>query len=153
MSDTTELISRLQTVMKWELAGTIQYLHHSAMLMGVERLPYTEFFKEGSEEAREHAELVATKIPALGGMPAAEPAQIRLGSTLEETLLAALALEVDALAAWEAALEVADSANLGTQFWIEEMIAHEQEHVDELRKLTGKISIAGAAKDASSQAG
>ena len=52
MSDTTELISRLQTVMKWELAGTIQYLHHAAMLMGVERLPYCEFFKEGSEEAR-----------------------------------------------------------------------------------------------------
>ena len=78
MSNTNELISRLQTVMKWELAGTIQYLHHSAMLMGVERMPYCEFFKEGSEEAREHAELVAGRIAALGGMPAAEPAQIRL---------------------------------------------------------------------------
>ena len=69
MSDTTELISRLQTVMKWELAGTIQYLHHSAMLMGVERLPYTEFFKEGSEEARRRARANPPRLHARGDPP------------------------------------------------------------------------------------
>lgn len=139
---TKTLIERLQEVMRWELAGCIQYLHHATVLTGPQRLPYADFFLEGSKEARDHAELVATKLTALGGMPVTDPQAITTATSLEEMLLAALSLEQRALAAWESALEVAASANPGTQFWIEEMIAHEQEHVDELLKLTGGVSVA-----------
>lgn len=138
MSD--ELIKRLNNVLAWELAGVIQYLQHSVMVTGPERETFREFFHEGSEEARDHAELVANKIAVLGGVPTVEPARIRQAAELDGMLEATLKLEVDALAAWESALEVADQANLGTQFWIEEHVAEEQEHVDEMRKLTGKVS-------------
>lgn len=138
MSDLNTLIDRLNTVLSWELAGTIQYLHHNAMIVGAEREAFSGFFHENSEEARTHAELVANKIVVLGGVPTIEVATIRTASTLDEMLAASLYLERQALTAWEAALDVADAANKGTGFWIEEMIAHEQGHVDELVKLTRK---------------
>ena len=144
MSATQELINRLNAVLSWELAGSVQYLHHNAMLLGPERLSYADFFHEGSEEARDHAEAVAQKIRVLGGVPTVELATIRTASTLVDMFEAALSLERAALAAWEHALEVAGEVNQGTQFWIEEMVAHEQEHVDELVKLTGGVDTSGS---------
>lgn len=135
-----ELIERLNKVLAWELAGVIQYLQHSVMVTGPERETFREFFHDGSEEARDHAEIVANKIAVLGGIPTVEPARVRQAADLEGMLEATLKLEEDALAAWEAAHEVAEQANKGTLFWIEEHVAEEQEHVDEMRKLTKKVS-------------
>jgi len=78
-------------------------------------------------------------IVSLGGVPTVEPATIRLASTLEGILDAALQLEKDALAAWLHAHEIAEASNPGTVFWMEEFIAHEQEHVDNLLKLTKDV--------------
>lgn len=154
MSDLNTLIQQLNTILSWELAGTIQYLHHHAMLMGPERESFAEFFHDGSKEARSHAELVANKITVLGGVPTVEPARIEQATTLDEMLHAALRLEQSALAAWEAAHPHGGAANMGTTFWLEEMIAHEQEHVDALMKLTGGVKrVAQSQGDASTQAG
>lgn len=151
MSDVKTLIERLNVVMSWELAGCIQYLHHATVLRGMHRATYVPFFEEGSREARDHAQAVADRIVAMGGMPTVEPAQIRTATSVEQMLEAALALEVDALEAWESAYELSGLANPGTQFWAEEMIAHEQEHVDELRKITGKVQISAGAHTKSAQ--
>ncbi len=149
-----ELIDRLNKVLAWELAGVIQYLQHSVMITGPERETYRDFFHEGSEEARDHAEIVGNKIAVLGGIPTVEPARVRQAADLEGMLEATLKLEEDALAAWEAALEVADQANQGTVFWIEEHVAEEQEHVDEMRKLTRKVSFSKSQlSESDSQAG
>lgn len=139
MSDRNQFIERLNTVLSWELAGTIQYLHHCTMVTGPWREPMMKFFQEGSEEALEHAQAVANKIVSLGGVPTVEPATIRPAASCEAMLEAALQLEKDALAAWTHAYEIAKYANPGTAFWMEEFIAHEQEHVDHLRKLTSEI--------------
>jgi bacterioferritin len=142
MSAKEELIARLNKALSWELAGIIQYMQHSVMVTGPQRETFRNFFHEGSEEAHEHAEAVGNKIAALGGVPTVEPAQIRQAADLDGMLEAVLALEEAALAAWEEALEVAHEVNQGTAFWIEEHVAEEQEHVDEMRKLTGKVSFA-----------
>ncbi len=144
MSDKKQLIDQMNVVLSWELAGVVQYMHHGAMVMGPERETFFKFFKEGSEEARDHAQLVAGKIVVLGGVPTVEPARIRQGTTLSEMLHAALALEEEALAAWEAAHALAGAANPGTGFWMEEMIAHEQEHVDHLKMLTRGVAAASS---------
>jgi bacterioferritin len=151
MSDkNAEVIKRFNKVLSWELAGTIQYLHHHAMVSGLWREVYAEFFADGSKEARKHAELVADKIVALGGVPTVEPARIRQATTLEEMLQAALELEEAAMEAWEAVHAVAGDANMGTLFWVEEMISEEQEHVDGLRKLLKDQSAAAKPKAAKS---
>ncbi len=152
MSDLNAFLERLNTVLSWELAGTIQYLHHSTMVTGPWREPMMKFFQEGSEEAREHAQAVANKIVALGGIPTVEPATIRPAASMEAMLEAALQLEKDALAGWLHAYELAEHSNPGTAFWMEEFIAHEQEHVDHLMKLTKEVSPSmGASKDTESE--
>lgn len=152
MSDLNAFLERLNTVLSWELAGTIQYLHHSTMVTGPWREPMMKFFQEGSEEAREHAQAVANKIVALGGIPTVEPATIRPAASMEAMLEAALQLEKDALAGWLHAYELAEHSNPGTAFWMEEFIAHEQEHVDHLMKLTKEVSPSmSASKDTESE--
>jgi bacterioferritin len=139
------LIKRLNEAMAWELAGCIQYMQASVMLTGHSREIFYKFFQESSEEARDHAEAVGDKIAVLGGIPTVEPARIRQAADVDGMLEAALALEEDALAAWERCHEVAGVANPGTVYWIEEHIAEEQGHVDHLRKLTKKVSISAEA--------
>jgi bacterioferritin (cytochrome b1) len=142
MATKEEFIETLNTALSWELAGIIQYMQHSVMVTGPLREPMFEFFHEGSEEARDHAELAGNRIAALGAIPTVEPARIRQATDVEGMLEAALALEEDALAAWEDALAASDAVAPGYQFWLEEQIAEEQEHVDDLRKMTRKVSYA-----------
>lgn len=155
MSNVEEYLERMNKVASWELAGTIQYLHHSTMITGPWREALGNFFHEGSEEARDHAEAVAERIVSLGGVPTIEPEKVRMATTVEEMLEAALALEEDALEAWLHAYELAEHANPGTMFWMEEYIAHEQEHVDHLRKLTRQVSptLSGEADESDESAG
>ena len=139
------VIDRLNTVLSWELAGIVQYLHYSALVTGHLRPVYSDFFTDGSKEARSHAQLVADKIVSLGGVPTAEPAAILPAADLDTMLANTLSLEENALAAWEKAWEVGEHANLGTKLWMEEMIAEEQGHVDEVRKLLRTPSAAVSA--------
>lgn len=154
MADKNTLIERLNTVLSWELAGIYQNLNHSMMLTGIHRLEYAEFFEDNSKENRDHAQVVGNKIAALGGVPTVEPGEIRQAVSLEDMLEAALHLEEEAMKAWIACLEHGEAGGLGTKFWIEEMVGEEQEHIDELRLLTGKVSFAaGQLNNADSQAG
>lgn len=139
-----EFISRLNTALSWELAGVIQYMQHGVMLTGPLRETLDEFFQDGSREARDHAEIVGNRIAALGGVPSVEPARIRQAATPEAMLEAALALEEDALEAWQACRDAADAVAPGYLYWLEEHIAEEQDHVDGLRKMTGKVSFSAA---------
>jgi bacterioferritin len=156
MSTKKQFIDSLNEVLSWELAGIVQYLQHSVMVTGSQRVPYAEWFQDGSEEAHDHAEAVANRITALGGIPTVEPARIRQAADLEGMLEAALELEQNALAAWERAHDAATEADVprGYVFWLEEHVAEEQEHVDDLRKMTKDVSFsssqlpAGAAQSA-----
>lgn len=150
-----KFIDALNDALSWELAGIIQYLQHSVMVTGPERETYRSFFFEGSEEAHQHANAVANRITALGGVPTVEPAQIRQAANLPAMLTATLALEEDALAAWERALDAATEAGAprGYIFWIEEHVAEEQDHVDEMRKLTNGVSFSENQLPASKHAG
>jgi bacterioferritin len=143
--DKEEFIDRLNDALSWELAGIIQYMQHGVMMTGPLRETLADFFQDGSKEARDHAEIVGDRIAALGGVPTVEPARIRQAATPEAMLEAALALEEDALKAWEAAHAAGDGVVApGYVYWLEEHIAEEQEHVDGLRKMTNKVSFSAA---------
>lgn len=144
-----EFIKRLNNALAWEFAGVIQYMQHCVMVTGIHREYLEDFFEDASEEALEHAEEVGDKIAAFGGIPTVAPQMIRQAVDPMGMLKAALALEQDTLAAWEHAYEVAAVSNKGTVFWIEEQIAKEQEHVDELRKMTNDVRYAGQAPQGS----
>lgn len=133
-----ELIENLNEALSLELSGVIQYSQHSYLVTGIEREIYREFFREQAKEALAHAETVGDKVVALGGIPTVEPAMIRQSVDLNEMLKQDLELERDAMAGYMAAWSSCGEEDLPTQFWLEERIAEEQLHIEELEKLTSE---------------
>lgn len=133
-----DLIENLNKALSLELSGIIQYSQHSYLVTGINREVYKKFFRDQAEEAQEHAITVGDKIVALGGIPTVEPAMIRQSTNLEEMLKQDLELERDALAGYMEAWRSCGEEDLATQFWLEERIAEEQLHVEELEKLTSE---------------
>lgn len=134
----TELIENLNHALSLELAGVIQYSQHSYLVTGIEREVYRGFFRDQAEEAQAHAQTVGDKIVALEGLPTVEPAMIRQSTDLKEMLVQNLKLEREAIAAYMAAWSSCGEQDLPTKFWLEERIAEEQLHVEELEKLTSE---------------
>jgi bacterioferritin len=134
----TELVENLNHALSLELAGVIQYSQHSYLVTGIEREVYRGFFRDQAEEAQAHAQTVGDKIVALEGLPTVEPAMIRQSTDLKEMLVQNLKLEREAIAAYMAAWSSCGEDDLPTKFWLEERIAEEQLHVEELEKLTSE---------------
>ena len=134
----TELLENLNQALSLELSGVIQYSQHSYLVTGVEREIYKGFFRDNAEEAQGHAQLLGDKIVALGGVPTVEPAMIRQSTELKEMLKQDLELERDAMAAYMSAWSSCGEDDLPTKFWLEEQIAQEQVHIEELEKLTSE---------------
>ncbi len=134
----TELIESLNRVLGFELAAVVQYMQHSFLVTGPEREVYRSFFRDMSGEAHDHAKLLGDKIVALGGVPTVEPGEIRQSTDLTEMLRQALELERAAMEAYMAAWRSCSDAELPTRFLLEERIASEQKHIEELEKLTSE---------------
>src|SRR5918998_1084913 len=105
-----ELIESLNRALGLELAGVIQYMQHSFLVTGPEREIFRGFFRDLSEEARDHA----------------------------ETLRQDLELERAAMEAYMASWRACTDEELATKFLLEERIASEQKHIEEFEKLTSE---------------
>lgn len=133
-----ELVENLNKALSYELAGVIQYSQHSYLVSGTDREIFKDWFRDQAEEAQEHAEKLGDKIVALGGIPTVEPAVIRQAAETKEMLKQDLELEREAMAVYMAAWASCDDEDLPQKFWLEGQIADEQEHIEELEKLTSE---------------
>ena len=133
-----ELIESLNRALSFELAGVIQYLQHSYLVTGPEREVFRGFFRDLSEESRDHAAMLGDKIVALGGVPTVEPGEIRQSTELGEMLRQDLELERAAMEAYMASWRACGDAELATKFLLEGRIADEQKHLEEFEKLTNE---------------
>lgn len=133
-----ELVDNLNRALSLELAAVIQYMQHSFLVTGPEREVYRSYFRKQSKESHGHARTLGDKIVALGGVPTVEPGMIRQSTELAEMLRQDLALEREAIAGYMAAWEACQEDNLPTRFMLEERIASEQIHIEELEKLTSE---------------
>ena len=133
-----ELVENLNKALSLELAGVIQYSQHSYLVTGKDREIFKGYFRDQAEEAQHQAESLGDKIVALGGLPTVEPAMIRQSAEVEEMLKQDLELEREAIAAYMAAWASCGEEDLPQKFWLEERIADEQLHIEELEKLTSE---------------
>lgn len=134
----TELLDSLNRALSLELSGIIQYMQHGFLVTGQEREVFRSFFRDQSEEAQEHAVMLGDKIVALGGVPTVEPGDIRQSTDLAEMLRQDLELERTAMQAYMDAWKACGEGDLPTKFLLEERIAQEQKHIEELEKLTSE---------------
>jgi bacterioferritin len=133
-----ELLENLNKALSLEISGVIQYTQHSFLITGPERQVFCEWFRDQAEEAQEHVNMLGDKIVALGGIPTVEPALIRQSVELKEMLKMDLELEREAMNVYKAAWASCGEEDLPTKFLLEEQIASEQKHVEELEKLTSE---------------
>jgi bacterioferritin len=133
-----ELINNLNRALSLELGAVIQYMHHSFLVSGAEREVFKSYFRAQSEDSRDHALTLGDKIVALGGVPTVEPGTISQSVELAEMLKQDLAIEREAMGAYVKAWESCGEAEIATRFMLEERIAKEQLHIEELEKLTSE---------------
>jgi bacterioferritin len=109
------------------------------MVQGPYRQELRTFFANEIPEELMHAQILADKISAMGGTPAAEPAPVQVVMEAKEMLEAALRAEVETIERYVRRRKQAEDASehgLAAQF--DDIIADETHHRDELRQMLAR---------------
>jgi bacterioferritin len=136
-----QIIPQLNKILSMEYAAVIQYMQHSFLVGGHDRLVFSDYFRDQSKSSHKHAKVIGDKIVAMGGVPTVEPGTIHQATDLQEMLEQDLKLEREALDAYLKAWELS-TENHALRFLLESIIQEEQIHVEDLEKLSAKHKIA-----------
>ena len=136
---TRELLDGLNEDLRGEFQAIIMYRLYASMVQGPYRQELRAFFANEIPEELGHAQILADKISALGGTPAAEAAPVPVVSDAKEMLRCALDAEVQTIARYVKRREQAERAGehgLAAEF--DTIIADETNHRDELRQILAR---------------
>lgn len=131
---TQELIDGLNEDLAAEFQAVIHYLVGAEMMTGPNRPELKNFFEAEIQDELGHAQFLAAKIRSLGGEPTTEPADVELGASNREQLEIALRAEKETIQRYKERVEQAEAAGeTGLTVRLEDVIADEEEHRDEIR--------------------
>ena len=140
MNDATKtLIEGLNEDLRGEFQAVIMYRLFASMVQGPWRQDLRAFFANEIPDELNHAQILADKIAALGGTPAAEAAPVKVVTDAKQMLQVALEAEVETLARYikrREQAEAAGEAGLAVQF--DDIISDETHHRDELRQMLAR---------------
>lgn len=131
-----KLIDNLNDDLANELSAIIQYITYSAQTTGPHRLDLEEFFLKEVPDEQGHAEFLANKVVALGGVPTTVPAPVAAAETNKELLEAALEAEKKAVAGYtERAQQAEEFGDVGLKVQLEDMVRDETEHKEKIERI------------------
>jgi bacterioferritin len=137
--DKKTLIEHLNEDLSGELQAIVQYLQHSYLVKGLGRIPIHDHLEGIAKDEMSHAEMLAERIVAMGGVPTVKPRKIVEPKTTEEMLEADLEGENRALADYAVRIKEAEAAGeIGTALIVENILVDEQGHADGLVMLLRK---------------
>lgn len=147
-ADREKVISVLNEVLATEMVCTLRYKNHYYMAKGIHSEAVAQEFLEHATEEQQHADMVANRIAELGGDPNFSPEGLSLrshseykeGDTLEEMIREDLVAERIAVATYSEIVRWLASDDPTTRRIIEEILAKEEEHADDLAKLLEHIT-------------
>jgi bacterioferritin len=134
-----QLLEGLNVDLRGEFQAIIMYRLYASTVQGPYRQELRTFFSNEIPDELGHAQILADKIAALGGTPAAVAAPVTVVSEPKAMLEAALAAELEALDRYVARRRQAEAATeygLATQ--LDTIIADESNHRDELRQMLAR---------------
>ena len=140
MANHDKLIEVLNQAVSLEYTAVVQYNQHSMLLTGPDREVFEELFTKQAEEALTHAKTWGEKIVYLGGIPTVEVGEVHQSTDLAEMLEMDLELETRAVETYSLAREAC--GHQPTAFLLEDQIIAEQDDVERLAKLLGRVRIA-----------
>jgi bacterioferritin len=145
--DTSDVIAVLNVVLATEIVCWMRYSRHAISATGINRAQVSGEFTEHAEEERQHAMRVAERISQLGGDPDFDPATIAkrahtsyatfadddLPGMLKENLLA----ERIVITTYQEIVRWLADDDVTTRRLIEDILAEEEEHADDILDLLG----------------
>ena len=142
MHDDPAVIDLLQEIVEFELAGVIRFTHYALMVTGPNRIPIVEFFQAQASESLLHAQKAGEILTGIGGHPSMRIAQV--DETNEHSVQAILeesyAHERAAIEKYSKLVELTKDKSVFLEEYARSMVAAEEEHVMELRKMLRDLS-------------
>ena len=134
-----DLIEGLNVDLRGEFQAVIMYRLYASMVQGPYGQELRTFFAAEIPEELGHAQILADKISALGGVPAAEPAQVKIVHDAKEMVEAALEAELETIDRYIARRKMAeDAGEYGLAADFDNLLADESNHRDELRQMLAR---------------
>ncbi len=134
-----QLLEGLNEDLRGEFQAVIMYRLYASLVQGPYRQELRSFFTAEIPEELNHAQMLADKIAALGGTPAATPAPVLVTSEAKTMLETALRAEVDAIERYVQRRDQAEAAReFGLATDLDTIIADETKHRDELRMMLAR---------------
>jgi bacterioferritin len=141
--DPHQVISILNEALATEIVCILRYRFHYFMATGIHSAAVAEEFLEHANEEQEHADSIARRIKQLGGKPEMNPAVIiqnshseyKEGSSLADMIREDLIAERIAIETYREIINFFAEKDTTTRIMLEEILAKEEEHADELTDL------------------
>ena len=134
--DRETLIQGLNEDLAHEYEAVITYTTFAARVKGPFRPALRAFFLEEAKEELGHAQFLADKIVALGGVPTTRPAAVPEAETPRAMLEAVLKAESETLSRYARRMREAEEfGDLGLAAKLHAMIEDETHHKEEVEKV------------------
>ncbi len=147
-ADRQKVIDVLNEVLATEIVCTLRYKNHYFMAQGIHSQAVADEFLEHATEEQQHADMVAKRITELGGKPNLDPegmltrshAEYKACDKLEDMITEDLIAERIAISTYSEIVRWLGADDPTTRRMIEEILAKEEEHADDLAKLLGQLA-------------
>jgi bacterioferritin len=146
-ADREKVIEVLNEVLATEIVCTLRYKNHYYMAQGIHSEAVATEFLEHANEEQMHADMVAKRITELNGHPNLDPtglatrshAEYKECDRLEDMIREDLVAERIAISTYSEIIRWLGNDDPTTRRIIEEILAKEEEHADDLAKLLVRI--------------
>lgn len=147
-ADRERVIAVLNEVLATETVCYLRYKNHYHMATGMHGAAVAAEFLEHANDELSHADMVAARITQLGGTPNLNPdglhtrshAQYAEGNTLEEMIREDLVAERIAIETYNEIVRWLGTDDVTTRRMIEDILAVEEEHADDMMNLLQRLS-------------
>ncbi|HUN73716.1 MAG TPA: DUF892 family protein [Steroidobacteraceae bacterium] len=141
--DHERVVAVLNEALATELVCTLRYQFHYFMATGIHSQAVKDEFKEHAREEQEHAERLAERIKQLGGKPQMNPdiltslshSEYKEGTSLADMIREDLIAERIAIESYREMVRFFADHDPTSRILMEEILAKEEEHADELTDL------------------
>jgi bacterioferritin len=141
--DTETAVKVPNTALATEIICVLRYKRHYFMAKGIHAEGVAAEFQEHAGEEQQHADQIAERITQLGGAPDFSPeglatrshAEYVEGDSLEDMIKEDLVAERIAIDSYREMVEYFGTNDITSRRMMEEILAKEEEHADDLARL------------------
>jgi bacterioferritin len=142
-ADRGVVLKLLNEALATEIICTLRYKRHYFMAQGIHAEGVASEFLEHAREEQQHADQIAERITQLGGAPDFSPdglasrshAEYVEGDSLEDMIKEDLVAERIAIDSYREMINYVGNEDSTTRRMLEEILAKEEEHADDLASL------------------